>query len=389
MFFYLSFVVQISYTQNFEHRIVAGSKNDFMLVQYYKIKGTNKEIGKEIARIAKSLQIEIEVISDTVRNKLRYKYFKENYPIHYERMMGVAEEYGLNINDYSMDLSSISYDPTKANCAVIFYPNDQTENKHDIMSRNMDMPNDIIKNGLHIYARPIIFNVYPETGYPSLYICTNDILGGALEGINSKGLSVAVLGDETSNYKYHPVEPSYEIGINEFLIVRYLLDNCKNIEEAKESLLWLKQYYQQFPLHYIIADNTGKSFVFEFSRHRNQSRIVEGEGIQCITNHVISNNDLSDATQESIERLNILKSQIIPKHKYTVDEITKVSSKVSPWMPDYLPKWHSSRTFWHSIYDLDSKTLNIKFYLGEKKNPHDENKIITRYSDYIEFRFDD
>jgi hypothetical protein len=42
---------------------------------------------------------------------------------------------------------------------------------------------------------------------------------------------------------------------------------------------------------------------------------VEDHGIQRITNHLISNPDLADAPQESIERLDILKSLTVAKKK--------------------------------------------------------------------------
>ncbi len=182
------------------------------------------------------------------------------------------------------------------------------------------------------------------------------------------------------------MEPSVEAGLNEFQVMRYLLDNCKNVDEARESVLWLRQYYQQFSLHYLIADRGGKSFAFEFSRHRNQSHIVDGDGIQCITNHLLSNPDLSDAPQESIERLNILKSLTLARKAFSIDEIKEIQSKVTPWMPDYRPRWPTSRTLWHSLYDLDSKSMKVKFYLGEMKDPKDENRVVTKYSDYVEFR---
>lgn len=385
----LLFYPQLSFGQeNVKHQIIAGSENDFMIVRHYRIEGTNREIGQRIAQIAKSLKAEINTTVDSIRNRLRYEYFKQNYRLHYERMIGVADEYGISLKDFSRDVSSISYYPAKANCSVVFFPASHTANKHNIVSRNLDMPIDRIQNSLHIFARPIVFEVYPDTGYASIYICTNDLLGGVLEGINSKGLCVAVLGNETSNYSCHPQEPSYEVGLNEFLSMRYLLDNCANAEEAEQSLLWLKQYYQMFQLHYMVADNDGKSFVFQFSRHRNQSRIIDGAGIQYVTNHLLSISDSSDVPEESLERFNILKSLITANYKYTIDDIRVISSKVSPWMPDYRPRWPSSRTLWHSIYDLDSKTLSIKFYMGETTDPSNKDRVITRYSDYFEFRLE-
>ena len=384
---YLALCVQFSFGQNLlEHRAIAGSDRDFLIAQYYKVQGTNREIGRTLAQIAKSLNVGIRAAPDPIRNKLQCQYFKQNYPQHYQRMLGVADEYGININDYARSASSLPYLPGQPACSVAFYPANRTAIQHNIMSRNLDMPVENNEGRPHSCSRPILFEIHPDSGYPSIYLCLTDLLGGAVEGINSEGLSLAVLGDEVNNTDCHPVESSFEVGLNEVQIMRYLLDNCKNVEEAKESLLWLKQYYQLFRLHYLVADKEGKSFVFEFSRHRNQSRIVEGEGIQCVTNHLLSNPDLADAPPESIERLDILKSLTVSRRVFILDEIKENHSKVTPWMPDYRPKWPTSRTLWHSIYDLDSKSMKVKFYLGEAKDPKDESRVVTKYSDYVEFK---
>ncbi len=388
----LLLAIQFSISQTFfEEKIIAGSENDFMIVRYIKIKGTNKEIGEKIGQLAKQLKQEINSSSNHLRNKLQVKFMEFNYPIHYKRMMGVAEEYGTSLKDYSRDFSGIPYLPSRGGCSVVFYPASHTENNHNIVSRNQDFPVDYsflqARKELHICSRPTVFEIYPDTGYSAIYICAMDLLGGVIDGMNSEGLSVAVLGESDGVKGFQP-EPSSEVGLDEFLILRYLLDNCKNVEEAKECLLSVKQYYHFAPMHYMIADKEGHSFIFEFSRHRNQSRIIDGKGIQCVTNHLVSDPDTINISHESLERLNILNSLTQSKEKFSIDDLKKINSRVSPWMPDYRPAWPTSRTLWHSLYDLNSKTLTVKFYLGEQKDPKDSDRIITRYSDYIGFKFD-
>jgi predicted choloylglycine hydrolase len=368
-----------------ERQIVVGTPHDFMVVTHYRIAGTNREIGVRIAQLAKELGIVFAESDDSLRTRLRYVYFEREYPIHFQRMKGIADVYGISLNDYSRDISCVPYNPAGAGCSVVFYPARNTEAGHNTVSRNLDMPVDRKQNGLHMLSRPIVFEVYPDTGYASIYICTNDLLGGVLEGINAQGLCVTVLGNETADYSRHPPEPSYEVGLNEFQIMRYLLDNCAGVDEARQSLLYQKQFYQTFQLHYLIADNRGKSFVFQFSRHRNQSRIIGGTGIQFVTNHLIAASDSSDVPAESAERLGILRSLLKSDHTYSMDEICGISHKVSPWMPDYVPRWPSSRTLWHSVYDLEAKTVRIMFYLGETQDPASKDRVRTRYSNYVEF----
>lgn len=384
--------LQFSYGQEIlQENLITGSKDDFMIARHYKIKGTNREIGKSIAQIAKKMDMKPLSNTDTLKIKLKYSYLKQNYPIHFQRMLGVAEVYGIDINDYSKDLSIIEYIPHKINCSVVFYPGDNTENNHDLLSRNFDFSLGNIKlqkcrdKELPICSRPVVFEIYPDSGYASLYITAFDLLGGAIDGINSQGLSVAVL-TEGLVYDGYKLEASNEVGLYELLIMRYLLDNCKNVKEAKEALLFLKQYYLSMPLHYIIADSQGESFVFEFSRQRNQSFLIDGNSIQCVTTHLLSNG--SSSNKGSVKNLNRLYSMTSTKDKFSVDEIKEINAKISPTMT-YHPFYVPSRTLWYALYDLDARSVSVKFYLGEERDPQHSDKINIRYSQYFTFKLDE
>ena len=108
-----------------------------------------------------------------------------------------------------------------------------------------------------------------------------------LDGINSEGLTVAIFGDDetASEFGLHPFQG---IGLHELQSMRYLLDNCRNVEEAKETILYHKHFYSFVPCQYLVADGEGNSFVFEFSPLRNRTFIIEGEGPQFISNHPLS-----------------------------------------------------------------------------------------------------
>jgi predicted choloylglycine hydrolase len=367
-------------------RTVAGSAQDFLWVQHYRLRGSNPAIGREIARVARSLGVSVASAPDRLRTRLRRRYFEQNYPQFFERMTGVAVEFGVDPADDTRELSTLDYAPSAPQCSVVFYPPARTASAHAMLSRNLDMPADRLVNGRHVYSRPFVFEVYPDSGYASLYICTSELLGGPVEGLNSEGLAVAVMGDESSNDACRPYEPSTEVGLDEFQIVSYLLDRCKNVEEAEQSFLAIKQYYRRFPLHYIVADRHGRSAVLEHSRHRNQTRIAEGNGIQCVTNHQLTAADLSDAPAESLERLEILKQATAGTRPFTNAQIKEINGRVAAWMPDYRPQWPTSRTFWHALYDLDARTVEVRFLLGERQDPQDASRVITRYSDYVAFR---
>jgi hypothetical protein len=234
-------------------------------------------------------------------------------------------------------------------------------------------------------ARPILFEIHPDRGYPSLSLCAFEYLGGVLDGINSEGLAVAILAEEESG-AITGLERANGVGMHELMGMRYLLDNCRNVEEAKEALLSLKHYYSFIPCHYIVGDRSGKSFVFEFSPNRNRHLIIDGEGPQCVTNHLVSRHRKVEEFPEtdlnwSMRRYKMLVESIKAGREFTLEEIAAINARVAvppnaPGNPEFAP----GRTLWYAQYDLDALTVKVEFYLGEKPDPENGKRVILEYS---------
>ncbi len=374
----------------YQENIVAGGSRQFMEVRHIIIKGSNYAIGKKIGEIAKKLNVRLQPLEDKIINKIQRKYIRNNYPEFYERMRGFADAYGLDISNNNYDFSHLWIIPSKFfGCSVVFYPKSFTENQHDIMSRNFDFIREA-----SIMSKVYIFELYPDKGYSSLSICAFDLLGGVLDGINSQGLAVAVLGEEETIAKYGNHPSAQGVGMYELLVLRYLLDNCKNVEEAKEALLYLKHYYSFMPCHFIVADSDGKSFIFEFSSFRNSTYIVNGDGPQCITNHPVYKYKSTDDFPEelrfklnSYDRFRKLAEQIKRKNKFSIEKIIKINNSVANLtLPFENPNYAPNRTLWYSLYDLQELSLKVKFYLGETKDSSAPYGKRLYYSDYLTFK---
>jgi len=388
----ISLGAQTNELSRYKETVIAGGPDKFAEVRHVILKGSNFDIGKKIGELAKQNGTPIMPSDDHVMNRAKRVYMAKNYPILHERMKGVADAYGLNFTDDSYDFTGL-FQPQMAppGCSVTFYPADYTANGHEILSRNYDfITGDITgrrpKEGrLAMMARPFLFEIYPDQGYSSLSLCAFEYLGGVLDGINSEGLVVSILAEEESGNKVGR-EPGNEVGMHELMSMRYLLDNCKNVEEAKEALLSLKHYYSFIPCHYIIGDKTGKSFIFEFSPTRNRSYVIDGDGPQCVTNHLVFHHPKIDEIPEtglgwSLRRYKMLDEAISAEKKFTLEEIASINKSVAvppnvPGNPQYAP----GRTLWYAQYDLDKLTLTVKFYLGEKPDPENENRVILEYS---------
>lgn len=384
----------------FTETVVAGGPDHFMEVRHVVLKGSNYEIGRKIGEMAQKANVRIGPSADSLRNRVQREYMARNYPILYERMKGVADAYGLNIEDDAYDLSGLSQYPGRGpGCSVVFFPEAFAENGHSILSRNYDFTLGTAEgrrpgeNQVALMSRPYIFEMYPEQGYASLSLCAFDLLGGVLDGMNSEGLVVAVLADEETMVNYG-LKPSTGIGVHELLCLRYLLDNCRDVEEAKQAMLSLKHYYSFMPCHYIIGDRSGRSFVFEFSSLRNSTFVIDGKGPQCVTNHLLSNYQSIDQLPEegqidSYDRFRKLHLSISGKTQFDIDEIKAVNSSVANTgmafdHPDYAP----NRTLWHALYDIDERNVSVKFYLGEKRDPKDEKESTINYSNYLNFKLE-
>jgi predicted choloylglycine hydrolase len=381
--------------------VVAGSPDDFMMVRHVLLTGSNYEIGKKIGEIVSGNGDSGAVQSDDKRrNRVLRGYMADNYPVLYERMRGLADAFGVDIDDDAYDLSALpQFHLFGPGCSAVFYPGAYTENGHSIMSRNFDFTTGTIMgtpaegSQKPALARPYIFEIYPDRGFASISICAFDLLGGVLDGINSEGLTVAIFADDETSSKYG-LEPFQGVGLNELLSMRYLLDNCSNVEEAEEAMLYHKHYYSFIPCQYLIGDREGNSFVFGFSPFRNGTSMVEGEGPQCVTNHPLSKYTSPDEFPEDSQlstyrRYETLSLATHGKEKFSLDEIISINADVA--VPPRAPssaKRAPGRTLWHSLYDADARTVRVKFYLGEGPDPADETKVVLEYSPYLEFQLE-
>ena len=198
-------------------------------------------------------------------------------------------------------------------CSVTFHPGASMSDGHPLLARNMDFPTTTFSEfqgrppfpgERAAVADPWIVELHPDDGHASICIGFGDVMGG-MDGINAAGLAVALLADSVQP----PLEPTAtpQVGLSEGQVVRYLLDTCATVAEAKDALRLAKHYYQGLPCHYVVADRSGASFVWEHSRYRNREVIVEppvghGDRLVC-TNHLLHRwpdaTDLSDDEDEA------------------------------------------------------------------------------------------
>lgn len=359
----------------FHQETTIHASDNGLRVRHVELRGTNRDIGYCLGRMAVDRYTLHRQIAgdDPLRIRNQHKHQQQNYPEHYERMKGVAEAFGVSLDDGSCDCSGIVYQKREFGCSSVYFPGRTTASGAAMLGRNFDFPAAVV-------SEPYVFEVYPDQGYPSLYLCSFDLLGGVLDGINSEGLTVAVLADDESA-GICPAEPNggLHVGLHELQIMRYLLDRCRSVEEAKEALLSLKHSYGRIPVHYHIGDRSGPSFVWENSYTTNRYFILDGgDKPQAVTNFLLhrhpSADDLPDdqaAPHGMYKRYIALQRELTRQATYTDSEIKSILSCAHACHPDIYP----FRTLWCSLYNTRDNRLDVSFYAGE--NPQGDTPLRT------------
>jgi predicted choloylglycine hydrolase len=362
--------------------VAGGTPADFLTVRHIRVTGSEREIGRSLAiaaRDAHGADAGPSRAPDPVVQRARRAWFAANHPTLYERMKGVGAAFGVDPTDDAWDLAWLGTYELPAGCSTVFYPGTGTKDGHNLLARNFDFPtltySEIIGRAARpaegpLAAAPWVVESHPDQGYSSVTIGIMDVLG-AMDGVNSAGLGVSLMADNESTAP----EPSVvaQVGLSEQQIIRYLLDTCATVDEAKQALLLAKQYYFFVPCHFLVADRTGRSFVWEYSAGHNREHIVEPAPHQrtVCTNHLLhrwpEGVDLPDdpkldgTAALTYHRYRTLSAAVVGPALVDRNDIRDHFAAVRFTAP--VPM---ARTFWHAVYDLDDPSLEVSFYLRDE-----------------------
>jgi hypothetical protein len=239
--------------------------------------------------------------------------------------------------------------------------------------------------------------MHPDKGHASLVVGNFDLLGGVCDGINSAGLTVAILADgEVIKQGRIDPAPGPQPGFNEIQVLRYLLDTCADVEQAKDALLEAKLYYNMFPNHYLIADRHGESFLWENSAVMHHGFIIPGQNSPQVTTnfmqHLHPDLDQLPARDHPLNEFNRCRTirDRLAAHggKVDTDFIRETNRSVaftaSPPPAPRVP----NRTLWHALYYPAQLRVEIDFYLGEEPDPAAPNGVKIRRSGYEVFELE-
>lgn len=364
--------------------VVAGGPDDYMTVRYARLAGTQEEIGAQLAQMARqNHRVAPAKVSQTEMDA-RLKWLANHWPEQAKRAEGVAKTFGYRLGIDLFNTSELPYNmDVEPGCSTVFYPARFVTTGTPILSRNYDFPTRPMaelmgrrapKGARGSTADPYVLETIPKDGYATLTLAAYDLLGTCMDGINEKGLAVALLADDMAGEAVRTEEAS----VNEIELPRLVLEKCASAKEARTLLASLDFHFSFVPCHYLIADASGDSFVFEYSPNRKKRFFIEGRGKpQIVTNHALNRFGTDNLPAgNSFDRYRRLQAEIAmagpkvtPKQAEGINHCVAVPNEVGP-----------SATMWHAVYDLKARSVRVSFFLGkgtgrERRSPYREFKL--------------
>ncbi len=184
--------------------VIVGTTDDFLQVRHLVLRGAHRDIGSALGTIARD-DLGVDKTArwtNPEATAAHAAWLAENWPEHYQRSLGAADAFGANAADRDHDFSYLHYDWAVPGCSNCFYPPSTTADGHPVLSRNYDFTTGTVfelmgrpspPGARAATARPFIIETHPTEGHSSLTLASYELLGGALDGINSAGLCVALM----------------------------------------------------------------------------------------------------------------------------------------------------------------------------------------------------
>ncbi|APU18456.1 C45 family peptidase [Actinoalloteichus sp. GBA129-24] len=367
------------------NELVYRSTDARLTVRHVRLSGTNEQIGESLGDIARSrygvsaqdLLLPEELVAS------RREWASRHYPELLVRGAGIARSFGLDPSDPRVDALGVGYNvqlpvpPQVMGCSVVATP---TTDAGLVVQRNFDfgflsLPEMILGPGAPeapaMLSEPYLMEVHPtDGGMSALFMCAFDLCNGVIDGINEAGLVVSMMQliDQTS-----PVfaPPAVGPGLNEFEVLRFILDRCRTVQDAQRVFEEQQPYLSWLPCHYVIADAGGAVMLAEPGDDNvMQIRMARGEPM-CSTNHSLLR-PLPDSAQNdpevrgSLDRLNLMETDLIvePAGSFTSEHLASVAEKVA--VSTLRPEDGSvlGGTLWSSSYRPEERTLSIRYWSG-------------------------
>lgn len=392
-----------------DRTIVPKDEQNYMEVRHLVLQGSDYEIGFTLGDYAqRKLDVkELKTYRDPIYGEARQQYLKRNFPALLERSKGVADAYSLEDGEMRFDTTSLPYSIGSFACAAISFPPNVTSNGNALVARNYEFytvsaleifTGKSVPNEPKLNSQCFIAELYPDAGFSSMQTTGFDLLNFPLDGINEKGLFATMLVDQQGPGEEIPFTGGQDSGLSGMQVVAMLMNQCEGIKDIKKALLQNRIFMPMEAIHWLIADASGTSTIFEIDAKTGQYFFVDGEPgkPQVITNHAVHVHPTVEtfpsvdpkANYNTFNRYRIL-TDAINQHRgtFSVDDCFNILSKVYGRSNDSEEAGAKSpypiRTLWTFVMDLTDKNIIIKYYLRDDPAYKSNNDVRLVFADPI------
>lgn len=326
--------------------------NKEVVYRHAVLKGNPYEIGRKEAELLKKYYPEeinfifegnseikpasLEIVKETI------KIFDKFCPNINDEIKGFADYFGKSPED--IIYYSFSY-VNKGNCGQFAVLPQKTVDKNFYVGRSYEWDDTDDKKLLTVKAE----GAYAHLGFSLLFF-------GRYDGINEKGLCVTMTNGI-------PCVWSEAEGLRFWMVIRILLDKCKNVDEAVELI-------KQLPISsfcsLLIADKNNEAVLAEIHNDVKTFKRISASSAEdyvCSTNHYTLPEMqplVKNRMRQSVDRYNAIVNTLKAEKLDKSDLIRLLSTK----MPDGLAchYYHDGLgTLWSILFDVTNLKADICF----------------------------
>ncbi|MFC7876857.1 C45 family autoproteolytic acyltransferase/hydolase [Isoptericola sp. NPDC057391] len=364
--------------------LVYESPDERLTVRHVRIRGSNEEIGEELGRIARFRYVvpaeDLLLPADVAES--RREWAASRYPELLARRVGVARAFGLDLADPTVDALGVGYNmrlpspPSMAGCSVITAP---TVDAGIVVQRNFDfgflsLPDavfgpDSFPEAPAMLSEPYLMEIHPtDGGMSALFMCAFDLCNGVIDGMNEAGLVVSMMqliDRSASTFSAPDIGP----GLNELEVLRFILDRCRTVADARRVFEEERTYLSWMPCHYIVADADGVVMMAEPGDDGTMQTVVQRDGAMRSTNHSLlrqvpeswADDPEMGGSRDRLQRMDAHVAADVD-HPVTAARLARVADQVA-----VSTRWPESGmvvggTLWSASYRPRDRELSIRFW---------------------------
>lgn len=323
-------------------------------IDFYEFTGSSYEIGLQLGQSAMKnpqfLQMQksdAEIFSDAQVAEMN-EMFNRYCPGLSEELKGFAKAVEVSENRLYYYAGTC----LTPGCSLLAVLPKLTKNGHVLVAHNYEFSH---KMDDFSFVKTKVTGRYAHIGSSSMLL-------GRCEGINECGL---MIGQSSCGFPVGNFEPMRKPAVNGlqfWAVIRSLLENCKNVDEALKSVLEMPVAYN---INLILADKTGKAVLFEtFDGAKAWKEIDATTEEQYLhsTNHahLPEIKPLSPTAMEhSVCRYNFISNYMAKTDKLTITDLKELLLAEYPnglcchWYEDFFGTVRSM------VFDVTAETVEI------------------------------